>query len=52
MINSAVKNFRSTWIKTLFWHVNSRPSSCVQLTKESLYLANAYSSIWLAAALS
>jgi len=44
IINSAAKNFLSTRIKTLFCHVKSRPSSCIQVTKESFYLTNAYSS--------
>jgi hypothetical protein len=44
IINSAVKDFLSTRIKTLFWHVKSRPPSCIQLTKETFYLASAYSS--------
>jgi len=51
MINSTVKNFLNTWIKTPFCHVKSRPSSYIPLTKESFYLAKAYSSAWLAAAL-
>jgi len=44
MINYAVNNFLNILFKPLFCHVKSRPSSCIQLTKESFYLANAYSS--------
>jgi len=43
-INYAVNNFLNILFKTLFCHVKSRHSSYIQLTKESFYLANAYSS--------